>query len=41
MPSIRLLLELLALVLTVAHAANARVPLWVAVFLLCVALLLP
>ena len=39
--SLRVLLELIALILTVAHAANQRVPLWVPLFVLCVALLLP
>ena len=41
MPSLRVLIEMLALLLTVWHAANQKVPLWVPLFLLCVALLLP
>ena len=41
MPNLRLWLEIAAIVLTVFHAANQKVPLWVPLFLLCVALLLP
>ncbi|QRO02215.1 hypothetical protein JRI60_25960 [Archangium violaceum] len=39
--SLQTILGLIALVLCFAHAVNARVPLWAAVLLLALALVLP
>lgn len=39
MPSLELFLILLALILTLVHAATGKLPLWPAVFVICLVLL--